>query len=53
MTPSDIESATFRLLVQCLKQLRHTHIDYNVTVWNIMAYYRTLSSVFTGAAREY
>jgi hypothetical protein len=30
-----------------------THIDYNITVWTTMAYYRALSSVFTGAAREY
>jgi hypothetical protein len=30
-----------------------TRIDYNITVWNTMAYYRTLSSVFTGAACEY
>jgi hypothetical protein len=30
-----------------------TRIDYNITVWTTMAYYQTLPSVFTGAAREY
>jgi hypothetical protein len=30
-----------------------TGIDYHITVWATMAYYRTLSSVFTGAVCEY
>jgi len=54
VTPPGIEPATFRLVVQCLKEILHTHFNFqekqrafNVNYGNVVFYTRTLLVILT------